>query len=298
MNLEQALQAIAAQLNLNADDLIRYANEDRIGGYDPDPLYQSFPTGSIWGVEGQILYALTRAQRAQRIVEIGGWAGCSATHFAAAVQANGGGIVISVDNGSELSHVSGAHGNLIPPDYRNIIELVNADGIRWLTEQEDHSIDILFDDAAHTPEVVSQIAWLAQTKLRPGGVLVAHDAMHFRIGEQVRAGLALAGVDYRAYLIEPADCGLAVWRVPGSVAQPEPLAVEVVKFQGIDLEIIPGYVDLTPITPSVADYEHVAQELGIETDDLAAEVHASAPDPELLPEPVKKKRGRPKKAAN
>jgi hypothetical protein len=41
-------------------ELIGYAAEDTLGGYHWDERQRQFPSGSLWQVEGQMLYALVR----------------------------------------------------------------------------------------------------------------------------------------------------------------------------------------------------------------------------------------------
>src|SRR5688572_10960959 len=97
MNLSDALHALAEQLNLDADSLLAYANEDAVGGFHADAAQSKWQVGSIWGVEGQVLYALTRALKPQSIAEFGVNAGCSSTHFLSALEANGQGELHSID---------------------------------------------------------------------------------------------------------------------------------------------------------------------------------------------------------
>jgi len=223
MDLQQACNLIAAQVHTDAAQLYQYAMSDTLGGYHIDESQRRWPMGSLWGVEGQILYALVRALKPQRVVQIGGWGGCSAMHLALACKDNGSGQVVSVDNGSE----GAAHGSLITDDLKPFIELVNADGATWLAAQPDASVDLLFEDASHATELVRAIAGLALTKVQPGGVMVNHDAAHdfayvgggqrvpSPVGWQIREGLAQAHVYFRPYLIEPSDCGLSVTVIPG-----------------------------------------------------------------------------------
>lgn len=215
MNLTDALHDIANQLALDYDDLQRYADEDTLGGFHYHLPEQKFTVGSIWGVEGQVIYALIRALAPDTVVEIGGWYGCSASHMAAAVKANGHGWVISVDDGSQLS---GIHGSAIPDALRAHIQLIHHEGLAWLDSQEYASIDLIFEDANHSTRLTYDIAARAYSRLKPGGILVNHDvAPNSEVGDAVRKGLDMAGIDYRAYLIEPSNCGLAIWRKPEGV---------------------------------------------------------------------------------
>lgn len=211
MNLADALQLIAEQTGFDAQTLKSYADEDTLGGWHNVFEHEKFPCGSIWGVEGQVLYALTRALKPKRVAEIGAWHGCSASHLALAIQKNGRGDVISIDDGSEIGHV-GTHGDMMPEHLRPSVKLVPSDGVAWLTKQPDASIDLLFEDDNHRADIVETVSRLALTKLRAGGILVDHDAADHPTGVEIRKGMDAAGIDYRVYLIEPSDCGLAIWR--------------------------------------------------------------------------------------
>lgn len=225
MNLTDTLNIIATQLQTDGTILMSYASEDQLGGYHFNPSLRSFPAGSIWAVEGIILYALVRHLKPEKVVEVGGWAGSSASHLAAAVKANGKGHVYSIDDGSEFTDFE--HGYLIPEHLRQYVTLVKDDGRVWLAKQEAQSIGLLFDDASHAASLIIELARLALQKVYPGGVLVNHDAMHDQayggngevwpstLGLQVRDALVEAGLYFRTYLTEPSDCGLAVTVIPG-----------------------------------------------------------------------------------
>jgi predicted O-methyltransferase YrrM len=239
MELNEVLTHIAAQIHADPNELIAYAQEDDLGGFHVDPDQSRFPMGSLWGVEGQILYALTRHLKPETIVEIGGWAGASASHFALAVIANGYGKIISVDN-----HVGGMdHGHLLTDEFRKYVTLINANGQDWLRQQPNGSIGLLFEDADHSTPLVAELSSLGLQKLAPGGILANHDAAHdfyhdgnsvmalrndvnFRpatgsdVGRAVRDGLAQANAHFTPYLAAPSDCGLAITVNPGEWVAP------------------------------------------------------------------------------
>lgn len=216
MNIHEAMQFIAAQYGLNHDALPLYADRDPHTGWDRGE--GRYPIGSLWRVEGQVLYGLVYATQPRRIVELGTHHGASATHITQAI----------ADLGSEHdAHLTcvdvweGA-GGMIPDDLRRHVTLEYTDAIAWLANQPDNSIDFLYEDMHHTAEQVGAVATLAQTKLRPGGWLICHDALHYVVGNAVQQGLRDAGVlDTLMLLIEPSDCGLAIWRKPGTA---EPVA--------------------------------------------------------------------------
>src|SRR3990167_10454525 len=114
MHLHSALEQIASAYSLDANALIAYAAEDLETGWDHGE--GEWPTGSIWQVEGQVLYALVRALKPARVLELGTWYGCSATHILQALEANGYGALLVLDN-----HVQGgpaAIGDMIPEGLR------------------------------------------------------------------------------------------------------------------------------------------------------------------------------------
>lgn len=208
VNLNDALGAIAAQLDLDAALLIDYAAEDDIGGFHSDPAQAKWRVGSIWGVEGQLLYALVRAMKPDSIAECGVNDGCSTTHFLAALAANDNGELHSVDPWE------GA-GNGVPNHLRTGWHVYHEGGIEWLTEQPDASFDILLEDMVHGLDATRDWWQVAQRKIRPGGVVISHDAAHPGVGADVRGGIAAAGVEAQIYSIEPSDCGFAIWKAPG-----------------------------------------------------------------------------------
>lgn len=276
MNLQDALQLLAMQLQLDPAELIRYAGEDTIGGYHWKADEQKWPMGSLFGVEGQILYALVRILKPAHVVEIGSLRGCSTAHLATALSVNGSGRLTAVDIAPDAR-------DQFPKHLESVLTGVTADGLDWLTGQEDGSIDLLFEDSSHGTDMCAAVAELCKTKLAPGGVLVMHDAGHdlafvgggvqvpSAVGAEVRAGLDRAlGTAYRVYLAEPSDCGVAVWQrnfiAPagwGMIDAPEKPKREMITEDGERLEIIDDPAASGPQSVSV-----VEQAIGILTEAL------------------------------
>lgn len=235
MNLEFTLSMMASQLHIDADKLIAYANEDLksgLGGYHYNNALSKWAVGGVFEVEGATLYALVRYFKPQKVVEVGGLWGCSTAHLATALKANGGGMVYSVDNGA----LGAEHGSAIPSDLRDYVTLIASDGEDYLRTLDDQSVGLVFSDADHATETTRRIAVAAIPKLIDGGLFIEHDASHdFAIdgngnrskvfeGEAIRKGLDAAGLDYRVYLTEPSDCGIAVAQIKhDSAAIPETL---------------------------------------------------------------------------
>jgi predicted O-methyltransferase YrrM len=215
MNLEQALTAIAAQLNLDAAQLIAYAAGDEVGGFNFDASQSKWRGGSIWEVEGKVLYALTRALMPVQVAEFGTHEGCSATHILAALQHQAIGVLHSIDPWE------GA-GNRVPENLRERWSVHFHTGTEWLEKEQDATFDMLFEDMIHGVDATREWWKVALRKIRPGGLIISHDAAHFNVGADVRQGIEEAGVNATVYAIEPSDCGLAIWQAPGEVAQHEP----------------------------------------------------------------------------
>lgn len=204
MNLETALTGIAEQLDADPAKLIVYADEINIGGYHPDPAVRKWHTGSIFEVEGKILYAVTRHLKPTLAVNLGTFMGCSVAHIAEALKKNGKGKVIAVD-------VDKNAGELIQAHLADYIEFVTADGVEYMqNEIPSRRLKLVFEDMLHAVDTTEAVWNAAFDNLVKGGVVISHDALHHIVGKQVREGIARAGHDYKAYLVEPSDCGLAV----------------------------------------------------------------------------------------
>lgn len=205
MNLSDFLTLIGNDLGLDPATLIEYASEDTIGGYHSDSAQSKWPVGSLWAVDGQALYALVRALRPTAVLELGAHRGASTTHIATALQANGGGKVYSVD-------IMGNAGDLVPVELYPYIEFVRKAAIEYLNATR-RRFDFAFEDMMHSAEQVLAVCGELQTRMDTGSLILHHDSEHFLVGSDVRAGMEAAGVAWQSALIEPADTGLAWWRV-------------------------------------------------------------------------------------
>lgn len=212
--LDIALDNIATAFDLDTDELIKYADEDSYGGYHPNG--GTFPIGSMWEVEGKVLSALVRAIKPRNILELGTSRGCSATHFLEAMRYNENDCHLDcVDNGSQVATI----GDLIPPRFAGNYEIHNMDMAQIIASAPDASYDLILEDGMHEPGQVEMVWRAAYRLLRPGGVILSHDAEHFIVGAAVREGIARAGYfgavpPARTVLIAPSDCGYAYWRKP------------------------------------------------------------------------------------
>lgn len=205
-SLDDGLTRLAEHFKLDANTLIGYAAVDPHTGWDEGR--GAWPMGSLWTVEGKTLYALVMAFNSQNIVECGTWRGCSTTHMAQAVADKGSGHIIAID-------LHESTGDLIPETLRPHISQQFMKGEDYLASLPDNSIDMLYEDTYHGRDCVRDIWTLALKKVKHGGVIISHDAMHGQEGIDVRNGIEDAGVtDYIALLATPSDCGLAVYVKP------------------------------------------------------------------------------------
>lgn len=212
MNLNEACKAIADRFELDAIELINYAKADTIGGWDVlqgipgqttrygTPLYE---VGSVWEVEGQVLYALARVSKAKYALNIGHHTGCSAAHISQALLDNdNGGGMFSMDICSN------------PKSLPSNVKYVQSDVFDYKFPASP-KFDFIFEDMLHTREVIHHVWKQAMRKAKKGAFIISHDSEHYLIGERVRNALdELVGGEYLSIQIEPAQCGLAIWRKP------------------------------------------------------------------------------------
>jgi predicted O-methyltransferase YrrM len=218
MSLDYALNHIAHVFGFLPSEMIGYAPHDPHGGYH-SAYDDGFPSGSLWRVEGQALYAMARTLKPQSVLELGTWHGASATHLLQALEDNGAGVLECVDNRAYGDIVIG---NMIPDDLRYIMTFHPMPLEEWITYaiEQKYTYDFIFEDAMHDAEQVEFIWRHAGKLLNLGGMIVSHDALHAIAGEAVREGIARAGYvnadgmgnDVMNVLIAPADCGFAIWR--------------------------------------------------------------------------------------
>lgn len=208
--LVDTLFQLEKYLGLELDSLLPYASADEIGGYHPDETQRKWGSGAIWDVEGRTIYALIRALQSRVIVEIGSGTGCSTTHMAEALADN----AVTNDYLGHITTIDRGNTPQVPAYLKRYVTILPGDAIEWLAQQPDNSIDFILEDADHSEAMCYEVGELAKTKLRPGGVLMAHDAVHPTVGALVRAGYDRAGLDVRTYLTDPSDCGWAAWQKP------------------------------------------------------------------------------------
>jgi len=195
-----AIRYIAKDLSLSFDQLWAYADIDTIGGYSPSG--GNWPSGSIWEVEGKILYAVTRAIHPSTVVEIGSNYGCSTSHFLSAMDANDRGKMFALDLSFDKLRVQSPR-----------LTKICGDGLLSAKSMITEGIipDILFEDGPHSMEFTRDILKIFLPIMKPRGLVLIHDVDHFLVGKDVTDGVQAALGNFYHFLIDPSDCGIGYW---------------------------------------------------------------------------------------
>lgn len=220
MNLNEALRQVAADGNLNADELIAYAAEDHIGGRDTG----DWPAMSVFADEGKVVYALVRALKPEQVVEIGVASGGGSTHILSALEANNKGKLWSVDLVPDC-------GLKIPEHLRHRWTFVTDDA---LIAKLPARADFCFEDGAHNFDFTSRI--LTHLKALGPRVILSHDALSHEVyGDafQVLKAWQATLNPHKTLHIDNAFTGLAYWfndayteyTKPSAESDVDPLAV-------------------------------------------------------------------------
>ena len=201
MNLSEFFAHLAPQIGMAPEQLQVFADEDStIGGYIPGE--SRWIVGSMWEVEGKALYALVRALRPQRMLEVGTRRGCSTTHILTAMEANGTGELVSLDIEPFLGS--------IPEHLQHRWTFVQTDALAWLKQQTPrHGFDVIFEDGAHSYAFTRDVLALCQKF--SAKMTLSHDAAHHLVGADIRQAWddVYGAQSYHVALIEPSDCGFA-----------------------------------------------------------------------------------------
>jgi hypothetical protein len=208
MNRNEALQQMAAALDLNADDLINFANEDQVGGRDTG----AWDGMSTFEAEGQFLYALTRALKPEQVVEVGVDSGGTSTHILSALARNGDGLLYSVDINPDV-------GAKVPAHLRGNWTLVTGDA---LSVQLPAHAAFIFEDGSHDLLFTKNV--LARLKTLNPRILVSHDYYTHEVygGFYVKEAFDSIFADGFGVKIDGAFTGFGVWVNPDwHEAEPE-----------------------------------------------------------------------------
>jgi predicted O-methyltransferase YrrM len=196
------MRRVADKFDLEHGELLAYAEEDTIGGYHHDKEERTCERG-IWGVEGQVLYALIRAFKPSHVLEVGNTWGTSTQHICEALLRNGKGKLTTIDLGEFK----------VPARYKKIAKAKVSDLFDFNYKAVPR-FDFVFEDGGHDGGAVTHVWEQFMKHAKKSAVIVSHDSEHFRLGPLVQSEIRQTNADYLSVAIAPADCGLAMWRKP------------------------------------------------------------------------------------
>lgn len=167
--------------------------------------------GALSHTEGLALYGIAVATQAKRIIELGTFAGHSTNYLAAAARRNKG-VVDTVDN---VWYWGGVwRGQNITLGNRSVVKRHKSDALDYLCKQRMESVDLIFEDTSHAYVGTTQLIYASRTTLKPGGILILHDAFVDVEGCEVRRAVKESPLEFLCITINPGRQGLAVWRKP------------------------------------------------------------------------------------
>jgi hypothetical protein len=212
MELTKAVYSVADFFGFDWYEFFKYIGEDTLGGYHPDASKRTFDYGP-WEVEMQFLYAIIRMIKPCHVLEIGNIWGNSTSHICAALRANGQGDLFSIDIADPYGENEGGFPFVRPEEFDDVAQFEIMDVFDFDFAGNNH-FDLVFDDSAKTEQEVAHTWGNFAAHMPSGAVIVAHDSEHERLGPLVRAGIGhvLERHEYLSIQIEPALCGLAMWR--------------------------------------------------------------------------------------
>lgn len=132
--------------------------------HEADPQYGG--GNAIEPVTGFLLYGLVRRYQPQLIWETGTHYGYATTWMALAVEANGFGRIVTVDNHAWEPLVWAEFG------LGFCVERVLSDSRQCVPQ---HPVDLLFLDAYHDMDYVREEWAVLTPHVRPGGLILVHD---------------------------------------------------------------------------------------------------------------------------
>lgn len=199
---------IAPSLDTDAETLMAYAQEDTETGWEPYAVSHKWTSGSVFGIEGQALYAIVRALKPRRAIEYGALHGCSATHILLALEANGDGELVSLDE-------SGYAGQPMAEALGKRWTFVGEDAVPYMEANRKH-FDFVFEDTSHS-QIEIEALLRSSAKAKPK-LVMSHDALHHLVGEAVRGAWnsVYGETGYDTIMLDGSDCGFA-WKFTGEV---------------------------------------------------------------------------------
>lgn len=201
-----AIHEVAMYLNLNPEKLMDYANEDTLAGYYEGGDKYAIPFTN----DGKFLYALIRALKPSKVLEIGTAYGGSARHILEAMNKNKHGSLVTVDINPD-ARLDG-----IPEYLRKQSTLIHANSDTWIADVlGKFTCDFIHEDGAHSIHNVQYI-YNHLPQLMPGGGVIASHDIATGVGNDIRLGMSKAGYEnVPEYRFEGSPCGFSVLEYKG-----------------------------------------------------------------------------------
>ncbi len=195
--LSRALIEVGKNIDLDGEELIRFASEDFIGGYP-----KNWPAGTIWEPEAKLFYSLTRILKPDIIVEVGSFVGCSSSHWASALSVNNKGILHCFDITFNNFKINSPR-----------IRLHEGDALKTCKDLIYNGIypDILY--ANFTRDIIASFL----PKMKSGSIICVHDITYPEAAEVMKKGFREAVGDFFIFSTPETDCGAGYWRKPSIV---------------------------------------------------------------------------------
>jgi len=152
--------------------------------------------GSVYPIEGQILYALVRVLRPETVLEFGTMYGCSTEHIVAALERNDFGRLLSVDINPQTSLKSPR------------LEIIKGDGMEF-AEKWNEPVGMVFEDGPHSFHFTYSVLSKLLPNLTEKGCFVVHDidfpfmSIGFQTQYQVRGGFLAATKSFYPLSLTP-----------------------------------------------------------------------------------------------
>jgi predicted O-methyltransferase YrrM len=167
---EAATNAYFAE-RIKAGDLSWEGFDDRLTAFMADKLVALEP------IKAEFCHLMCRSLRATRIVEVGTSFGVSTLYLAAAVRANGGGIVIGTEH--EPDKAAAARATFAEAGLADLIDLREGD-LRETLKVIEGPVDFVLMDI--WTEMARPAMALITPHLRPGAVVIADNTVQSRRG--------------------------------------------------------------------------------------------------------------------
>lgn len=184
--------------DITVDEFLEYYDEAKYGGYPEEP------GGSVWESEGKSIYVLIRILKPKKILEIGNYLGRSSNHILQAIEMNGSGEVVLLDNVERLEY-----NKLHSENFIRTLE----DSLKYL--ENPINFDLILQDGNHTrPHVKKEIELILKNNSLNNYFIWAHD---YYMRTHADCGVWLAWDEmknnfdvFQTFLDSKSNCGCSI----------------------------------------------------------------------------------------